>query len=156
MSQRGEILIYPSKDGIPDIEVRLENDTLWLDQYQISELFQTDRTSIVRHIRNIYQSGELIETATCAVFTQVQYEGSRKVNRQNRTYNLDVIISVGYRVNSIRGTQFRIWSNNIIKQHHVKGFTKKEKRLAELFLSLGKLLYSNKNIIILDLIPIKA
>ena len=132
MKQAGEILIYRTGKGIPDIKVRLENDTLWLDMYQISELFQTDRTSIGRHIRNIYRSGELPEKSTCAKITQVQEEGNRRVKRQIKIYNLDMIISVGYRVNSIRGTQFRIWSNQIIKEHILKGYTKNENRLEEL------------------------
>lgn len=132
MKQAGEILIYRTGKGIPDIKVRLENDTLWLDMYQISELFQTDRTSIGRHIRNIYRSGELPEKSTCAKITQVQEEGNRRVKRQIKIYNLDMIISVGYRVNSKRGTQFRIWSNQIIKEHILKGYTKNENRLGEL------------------------
>jgi len=132
MKQTGEIVIYQSGQYAPTIHVLLENDTLWLDQYQISELFGTDRTSIVRHIRNIYKTSELDEKATCAKITQVQQEGERTVKRQIKIYNLDLIISVGYRVNSKQGTTFRIWANKIIKDHLVKGYTINEKRLLEL------------------------
>jgi prophage maintenance system killer protein len=132
MKQTGEIVIYQSGQGAPTIQVLLENDTLWLDQYQISELFDTDRTSIVRHIRNIYKTSELDEKATCAKITQVQQEGGRTVKRTIKIYHLDVIISVGYRVNSKQGTAFRIWANQIIKDHFIKGYTINEKRLLEL------------------------
>jgi prophage maintenance system killer protein len=132
MKQTGEIVIYQSGQDAPFIQVLLENDTLWLDQYQISELFGIDRTSIVRHIRNIYNTSELDEKATCAKITQVQQEGERTVKRQIKIYNLDLIISVGYRVNSKQGTAFRIWANKIIKDHLVKGYTINEKRLLEL------------------------
>jgi hypothetical protein len=132
MKQIGEIVIYQSGQDSPTIHVLLENDTLWLDQYQISELFGTDRTSIARHIRNIYKTSELDEKATCAKITQVQQEGERTVKRQIKIYNLDLIISVGYRVNSKQGTTFRIWANKIIKDHLVKGYTFNEKRLLEL------------------------
>lgn len=132
MKQTGEIIIYQSALGAPNIQVLLENDTLWLDQYQVSKLFDIDRTSIVRHIRNIYTTGELEEKSTCAKITQVQQEGERTVKRQIKIYNLDLIISVGYRVNSIQGTAFRIWANKIIKDHLVKGFSFNEKRLIEL------------------------
>ncbi|WP_215224448.1 virulence protein RhuM/Fic/DOC family protein [Echinicola shivajiensis] len=132
MKQTGEIVIYQSGQDAPSIQVLLENDTLWLDQYKISELFGTDRTSIVRHIRNIYKHSELEEKATCAKITQVQQEGERTVKRQIKIYNLDLIISVGYRVNSKKGTSFRIWANKIIKDHLVKGYTSNEKRLLEL------------------------
>ncbi|WP_209331641.1 virulence protein RhuM/Fic/DOC family protein [Lunatimonas salinarum] len=132
MKQTGEIVIYQSGQDAPSIQVLLENDTLWLDQYQISELFDTDRTSIVRHIRNIYKTSELDEEATCAKITQVQQEGERAVKRQIKIYSLDLIISVGYRVNSKKGTTFRIWANKIIKDHLVKGYTFNEKRLLEL------------------------
>jgi hypothetical protein len=132
MRQIGEIVIYQSGQDAPTIRVLLENDTLWLDQYQISELFDTDRTSIVRHIHNIYTTSELDEKATCAKITQVRLEGERTVKRQIKIFNLDLIISVGYRVNSKQGTAFRIWANRIIKDHLVKGYTTNEKRLFEL------------------------
>ncbi|WP_225307116.1 virulence RhuM family protein [Adhaeribacter soli] len=132
MHSSGEILIYKSTEGRPEIQVRLENGTLWLDQYQLSELFQTDRTSIGRHISNIYKSGELQENATCAKFAQVQKEGSREIKRQIKVYNLDLIISVGYRVNSKRGTQFRIWSTNVLKEHLIQGYSLNQRKLDEL------------------------
>jgi len=132
MKQSGEILIYQTGHGSPDIKVTFEKDTLWLDQSQISQLFGVDRTSIYRHIRNIYKSEELDEESTCVKNAQVQYEGERQINRKIKIYNLDLIISVGYRVNSKRGTQFRIWSNKIIKQHFVKGYTQNDRRLEEL------------------------
>lgn len=109
MDNRGNIVIFQTKDGETSIEVKLENETLWLNQAQMAELFQTDRTSLVKHINNIYRSKELEKDATCAKIAQVQVEGNRTIKRQITYYNLDVIISVGYRVNSMRGTQFRIW-----------------------------------------------
>lgn len=131
MKSQGDIVIFKNSLGQPDIEVRFENDTLWLDQYQISTLFETDRTSILRHIKKVYKSQELEESSTCAFFTQVQQEGKRKIKREIKTYNLDLIISVGYRVNSIRGTQFRIWANNILKNYLTKGYALNEKKLKQ-------------------------
>lgn len=124
---KGEIVIYQTQDGSASLEVRLENDTVWLDQYQMAELFDTDRTSIVRHISNIYKTEELEREATCAKIAQVQKEGNRTVKRQINFYNLDMIISVGYRINSKRGTQFRIWANKILKDYLVKGYVVNEK-----------------------------
>lgn len=132
MKKSGEIIIYKSKFGAPDISLRLEQGSLWLDHYQIAELFQTNRTSIVKHIRNIYDGEELEEKATCAFFAQVQMEGKRKIKRNIKVYNLDLIISVGYRVNSGQGTQFRIWANNILKDHLINGYTKNVNRLKDL------------------------
>ena len=117
-----KIIIYQTKDGKTSIDVKLENDTVWLSQSQMAELFQTDRTSILRHIGNIYKTGELEKQATCAFSAQVRQEGKRTVTRKIPFYNLDMIISVGYRVNSIRGTQFRIWANNVLKDYLVKGY----------------------------------
>ncbi|GAB1431649.1 RhuM family protein [Spirochaetota bacterium] len=128
---RGEIVIYTASDGTVQTEVRMEADTLWLTQYQLEELFETDRTSIVKHIQNIFETSELDQRATCAKFAQVRKEGSRNVKRYIQYYNLDVILSVGYRVNSKRGTQFRIWANRILKEHLVQGYTINEKRLKE-------------------------
>ncbi len=102
-----QIIIYQTPDGQTAIDVKLTEDTIWLNQYQLADLFDTDRTSLVKHIKNIYRSGELSEEATCAKFAQVQDEGSRKIKRVVTHYNLDLIISVGYRVNSKRGTQDR-------------------------------------------------
>lgn len=125
----GEIILYQTENGKTKIEVILENETVWLNQYQIEELFQTDRTSIARHIKNIYKTNELDEKATCAKITQVRQEGKRKVKRDILYYNLDIIISVGYRVNSHRGTQFRIWATERLKEYLIKGFSIDDERL---------------------------
>lgn len=128
---RSEIKIFKSKDGDTEIQVKLDNDTVWLNQYQLEDLFHTDRSSINRHISNIYKSKELKEKLTCAFFAQVQTEGGREVTRKIKFYNLDLIISIGYRVNSKRGTEFRIWANKIIKEYLIKGYALNEKRLAQ-------------------------
>ena len=122
-----EIVIYQSEDGKTQLDVKLEGETVWLTQSQMSELFQTDRTVINRHIRNIYKSGELEEEATCAKNAQVRIEGSRTVSRAIPYYNLDMIISVGYRVNSIRGVRFRQWANSVLKQYLIKGYAVNER-----------------------------
>ena len=119
---KGEIIIYQSSDGQTELDVRLEGDSVWLSQAQLSSLFNSDRTSVGRHIRNIYKSGELEENATCAFFAQVQQEGKRTVKRTIPYYNLDIVISVGYRVNSKRATQFRIWANRVLKEYLIKGY----------------------------------
>ena len=121
-----KILIYQSEDGQTQIDVRLENDTVWLTQAQMAELFQTDRTSIVRHIRNIYKIEELDANSTCAKIAQVQTEGPRLVRRKITYFNLDMIISVGYRVNSKRGVKFRQWANKVLKDYLVKGYVVNE------------------------------
>ena len=128
---KGEIVIYTASDGTVQTEVRLQGGTLWLSQYQMEELFDTDRTSLVKHVKNIIDTGELEELTTCAKFAQVQQEGKRQVRREIQYYNLDMILSVGYRVNSKRGTQFRIWANRILKDHLVKGYTLNQKLLQE-------------------------
>ena len=117
-----QIIIYQTEDGQTKVDVRMENETVWLTQAQMAELFQTDRTSIVRHINNIYKIEELEKEATCAKIAQVQMEGNRKVTRQVPYFNLDMIISVGYRVNSKRGVKFRQWANSVLKQYLVKGY----------------------------------
>jgi len=126
-----EIKIFTSKDGKTEIQVKLEGETVWLNQYQLEELFETDRTSITRHISNIYKSEELSKETTNAKIAQVQKEGDREITRQINFYNLDVIIAVGYRVNSKRGTEFRIWANKILKEFLIKGFSINEKRLSQ-------------------------
>lgn len=113
------------------IDVNLDGNTVWLDQYQLEALFDTDRTSISRHLRNIYNSGELDKKATCAKIAQVQKEGDRTAKRNINIYNLDAIISVGYRVNSKRGTQFRMWANKVLKDYLVQGYALNQKRLAQ-------------------------
>ena len=120
--EENKILIYQTEDGQTQVDVRMENDTVWLTQAQMAELFQTDRTSIVRHINNIYKVEELEREATCAKIAQVQIEGKRKVTRNIPYFNLDMIISVGYRVNAKRGVKFRQWANRILKQYLVKGY----------------------------------
>jgi hypothetical protein len=128
-SNLGEVVMYQAADGGPALDVRLDRDTVWLDAHQMAELFGRDRTVIVRHIRNVYFTGELQRESTCAKNAQVAADG--KV-RQMDIYNLDMVISVGYRVNSIRGTQFRIWATNVLRQHLVQGYTVHERRLKEL------------------------
>ena len=120
--EENKILIYQTEDGQTQVDVRMENVTVWLTQAQMAELFQTDRTSIVRHINNIYKVEELEREATCAKIAQVQIEGNRKVTRNIPYFNLDMIISVGYRVNAKRGVKFRQWANRILKQYLVKGY----------------------------------
>jgi hypothetical protein len=123
IDNNSEILIYQTEDGQTKIDVRLENETVWLTQAQISELFQTTPQNITLHIRNVYNEGELTECSTCKEYLQVQKEGNRSVKRKTKIYNLDVIISIGYRVKSLRGTQFRIWSTLRIREYIIKGFT---------------------------------
>ena len=120
--QESSIIIYTTEDGSTNLQVKMENETVWLTQSQMAELFQTDRTSIVRHINNIYKIEELERESTCAKIAQVQMEGNRKVARQIPYFNLDMIISVGYRVNSKRGIQFRQWANRVLKEYLVKGY----------------------------------
>jgi prophage maintenance system killer protein len=121
------IMIYVSEDNQISLDVKMDGDTVWLSQSQMALLFDTDRTSILRHINNIYKIGELEENSTCAKIAQVRIEGKRKVTREIPFYNLDMIISVGYRVNSIRGTQFRIWANKVLKDYLIKGYAINEK-----------------------------
>ena len=122
MNVNNQILIYQTEDGQTQVDVHMENETVWLTQAQMAELFQTDRTSIVRHINNIYKVEELERESTCAKIAQVQMEGNRKVTRSIPYFNLDMIISVGYRVNAKRGVKFRQWANRILKQYLVKGY----------------------------------
>jgi len=127
--ENNQIFIYQTPDGQTTVDVIMDQDTVWLDQEKISDLFQTDRSSITKHIKNIYKLSELSEEATCAKFAQVQTEGERRITRKISHYNLDMIISIGYRVNSIRGTQFRIWANQVLKEYLIKGYALNEKRL---------------------------
>lgn len=117
-----EIIIYQTQDGQTKIDVRIENETVWLTQNQMAELFQTTKQNISLHIKNIFEEGELTEDSTVKDYLTVQNEGSRKVSRNVTHYNLDVIISVGYRVKSLRGTQFRIWATQVLKEYMKKGF----------------------------------
>ena len=134
-----DIVIYKSSEGKTEIQVKLEGDTIWLSQRQMAELFEKDTDTIGLHLNNIFQTGELEEKSTTEEFSVVQTEGIRKVNRRIKHYNLDAVISVGYRVNSIRGTQFRIWANKILREYLIKGYAvnqpvleKKKDQLAEL------------------------
>jgi len=125
------ILIYQAEDGKTHINVRMEGDTVWLTQSAMSELFQTSSQNITMHIKNIYAEGELSEVATCKDYLQVQLEGGREVQRALKHYNLEVIIAVGYRVKSHRGTQFRRWATERLREYLVKGFVMDDERLKE-------------------------
>lgn len=126
-----DIKIYQSKDGQTEVQVKFENETVWLSQKQMSQLFDKDTDTVGLHLRNIYTSGELDEISTTEESSVVQLEGKRKVKRKIKLYNLDAIISVGYRVNSKRGIQFRIWANKILKEYLIKGYTLNERKLNE-------------------------
>ncbi len=125
--QKGEIIIYKSRRG-PDIQVKLQENNVWLDAHLLAKLFDVDRTVIVKHINNIYKTNELSKKSTCAKIAQLAADG--KVRKMN-LYNLDMIISVGYRVNSKQATQFRIWATKTLREHLVKGYTLNEKRLLQ-------------------------
>lgn len=131
MKSKGEIVIFRSSEGESELEVKLKDDTVWLTPVQMSKLFGKARPTILEHIKNVYSEAELDSSSTCRKFRQVQFEGKRKIIRNIDHYNLDVIISVGYRVKSKRGTQFRIWANKILKEYLVKGYALNEKRLKE-------------------------
>lgn len=129
MDHFGEILIYQSDDGLTNIEVKVQDDTVWLTQQQMADLFQTSRTNVVEHIKHIYEEKELNETSTCRNFRQVRKEGNREVNRELPYYNLDMIISLGYRVKSSIATNFRRWATERLKEYMIKGFTMDDERL---------------------------
>lgn len=124
--QKGQILFYKTEDGKTQLEVNLKEQTIWLSQNQMASLFHTERSVITKHINNIIKSKELKKSSVCAKFAQTAADGK---TYQTNFYNLDMIISVGYRVNSIQGTHFRIWATNILKEHLVQGYTLNEKRL---------------------------
>lgn len=132
MDTHGEMIIYQTEDGLTKIDVNMQDETVWLSLEQMSNLFQRDKSTISRHIKNIFDEGELVRTSTVAKFATVQNEGNRQVERAIEYYNLDVIISVGYRVKSQRGVQFRIWASNILKEYIKKGFVMDDDRLKEL------------------------
>lgn len=129
---QGEIIIYQSDDGNTKIDVKMQDETVWLTQQQMAELFQTSRTNVVEHIKNIYADGELEEKATCQNFRQVRMEGNREVTRELPYYNLDMIISLGYRVKSVIATNFRKWATERIREYIIKGFTMNDDKLKEL------------------------
>jgi hypothetical protein len=127
----GELLLYQTEDGLTRIEAKMVNDSVWLSLNQIAELFQRDKSVISRHISNVFEEGELSTGATVAKFATVQIEGDRQVQREVDYYNLDVIISVGYRVKSHRGTQFRIWATQRLREYIIKGFAMDDDRLKQ-------------------------
>ena len=131
MRSDNQIVIYQSEDGQTQVDVRLENETVWLTQTQMVELFQTTKQNVSLHVGNVFKEGELEEKSTVKEYLTVQKEGERKVSRKVKYYNLDVIISVGYRVKSKRGTAFRIWANNVLKQYLIKGYAVNERMRKE-------------------------
>lgn len=134
-----DVVLYSAEDGKVQLEVQLERETVWLNQRQMAELFDKDTDTIGLHVRNIYKEGELTRKGTTEESSVVQNEGGRQVRRNVNFYNLDVIISVGYRVKSRRGTQFRQWATQVLREHLVRGFTLNEKRLREQEQKLGDL-----------------
>ncbi|MCL7489408.1 MAG: virulence protein RhuM/Fic/DOC family protein [Desulfobulbaceae bacterium] len=130
-AELGEIILYQSDDGEANVDVHFRDETVWLSQKQMAELFAKDVRTINEHVKNIYREKEMSRDSTIRKFRIVQNEGGREVTRQIDHYNLDVIISVGYRVKSQRGTQFRIWATSVLKDHLVKGYTLNQRRLAE-------------------------
>ena len=131
-NNQGEIVIYQSENGDTKIDVRFVDETVWLTQQQMAELFQSSRTNIVEHIQHIYEEGELDEESTCRKFRQVRMEGLRQVTREIPHYNLDMIISLGYRVKSMIATHFRRWATERLKEYMIKGFTMDDERLKNL------------------------
>ena len=129
MDNHGEIIIYQTADGLTNIEVKVQDETVWLTQQQMAELYQTSRTNVVEHIRHIYEEGELEENSTCRKFRQIRKEGNREVSRELPFYNLDMIISLGYRVKSGIATNFRRWAIERLKEYMIKGFTMDDERL---------------------------
>ena len=131
MEQKSEIIFYQTEDAATRLQVRLDGETVWLSLNQMADLFQRDKSVISKHIRNVFEEGELQEGATVAKYATVQTEGGRQVAREIEHFNLDVIISVGYRVKSHRGTQFRIWATHRLREFIVKGFTMDDERLKQ-------------------------
>ena len=129
---QGEIVIYQAEDGLTKVACRFVDETVWLTQQQMAELFHTSRSNIVEHIGHIYEEGELDEVSTCRKFRQVRMEGNRQVTRELPFYNLDMIISLGYRVKSLIATQFRRWATERLKEYMIKGFTLDDERLKNL------------------------
>ena len=128
-NKNGDIIIYQTDDGLTKIDVKVENETVWLSQQQMAELFSTSRTNIVEHINNIYSEEELDKKSTCQKFRQVRKEGNRNVSREIPFYNLDMIISLGYRIKSKVATNFRKWATERLKEYMIKGFTMDDERL---------------------------
>ncbi len=131
-NKNNDIVIYQTEDGITQIEVRLENENVWLTQQQMADLYQTSRTNVVEHIKHIYEEQELNEISTCRNFRQVRTEGIRQGEREIPFYNLDMIISLGYRVKSRIATNFRRWATERLKEYMIKGFTMDDERLKQM------------------------
>ncbi len=131
-NNNGNIVIYQSEDGKTHLEVKYEQESLWLSQQQICDLYQTSRTNVVEHIKHIYEDGELKETSTCRKFRQVRQEGARQVEREMTYYNLDMVLSIGYRVRSLVASRFRQWATERLTEYLYKGFTMDDKRLKQL------------------------
>lgn len=121
MEEKNEIIVYQPEGGEFHIDVKIKDETVWLTQQQMAELFQTSRSNVIEHIQNIYSESELAKNSTCRNFRQVRIEGNREVNRSVPYYNLDMIIALGYRVKSLIATRFRQWANQILKEHLLKG-----------------------------------
>lgn len=126
---QGEFVLFRSEDGQTRVECRFESDTLWLSQAEIANLYQITPQAITQHIKAIYEEGELVQNSTCKSFLQVRQEGNRRVNRNTLHYNLSMILAVGYRVRSVRGTQFRQWATQTLEQYLIKGFVMDDERL---------------------------
>jgi prophage maintenance system killer protein len=131
-NDHGQVILYKANDGFISLDVKLQGETVWLSLNQMASLFERDKSVISRHLRNVYETGELDRVSTVASFATVQNEGGRRIERQIEYFNLDAILSVGYRVNSKRGTQFRIWATGVLREHLVHGYTVNERRLKEL------------------------
>ena len=129
---KGDIVIYQTQDGLTQINVKFEDETVWLTQAQLVELYQTSKSNISEHIKHIFEEGELSEDSTVRNFRTVQIEGNREVTRNQTYYNLDMIISLGYRIKSLVATQFRRWATELIKEYLKKGYALDDKRLKEL------------------------
>ena len=127
--QPTDFLLYKDANGQVKVEIYIFGETIWLTQDKIAQLFGVERSVITKHLKNIYESGELHLETTCAKIAQVQIEGTRKVSRKIVFYNLDAILSVGYRVNSVQATHFRIWANSVLKEYLIKGFAMNDERL---------------------------
>lgn len=132
MDKKTELVIFKAQDGNIKLDVNIDKDTVWLSLEQMSELFERDKSTISRHIKNVFKEGELSENSTVAKFATVQNEGNRNVERMIENYNLDVIISVGYRVKSKRGVEFRKWANSVLKEYILKGYAVNNNRINEL------------------------
>lgn len=138
LANQNNFLLYTTPQGEVKLSVLLENETIWLTQKMMAELFNTTPQNITIHLKNIFQEGELDEESTCKDFLQVQIEGNRKINRNSKFYNLDAVISVGYRINSNKATQFRIWATKTLKEYIIKGFVLDDNRLKQGENTFGK------------------